>query len=150
MDKKVRTGVLSTYNCVNNIEDGTFRDDQDVQRLSGQWNAGQKAELIRTILGEEYIPPIIIGEETVGVGTESWLIDGLQRLTTIHEFKKGLFVIPKKYNFVIDYLVVEKDENGKKIIENGHFKYTQAQFELGGKSFSDLPLSFRRYMMNTI
>ena len=43
-------------------------------------------ELITTVLTGNYIPPIILGEETVNGITKQWLIDGLQQSSSLPLF----------------------------------------------------------------
>ena len=77
MKIRKQTYSLDQYLKLMNAE--TIRTDQECQRLSGQWNANMINELIATVLTDNYIPPIILGEETVNGITRQWIIDGLQR-----------------------------------------------------------------------
>ena len=63
MKIRKQTYSLDQYLKLMNAE--TIRTDQECQRLSGQWNANMINELIATVLTDNYIPPIILGEETV-------------------------------------------------------------------------------------
>lgn len=71
-----QTYSLDQYLKLMNAE--TIRTDQECQRLSGQWNANMINELIATVLTDNYIPPIILGEEITNGITRQWIIDGLQ------------------------------------------------------------------------
>lgn len=57
--KKVYT--LDTY--LDRIKENDIRTDQDVQRLSGAWDKSTINELLVTVLTDDYIPPVILGEE---------------------------------------------------------------------------------------
>ena len=81
------TYSLSAYLDATKEED--IREDQDVQRLSGQWDTSMINELVYTVLTRDYILPIIIGEEDLEGGmTQLWLVDGVQR-TSNHLFNIG-------------------------------------------------------------
>ena len=56
-----QTYTLEMY--LNKMKEADIRSDQDVQRLSGQWDKSTINELIVTVLADSYIPPIILGEE---------------------------------------------------------------------------------------
>ena len=86
---KIRKQTYSLDQYLKQLKNETIRTDQDCQRLSGQWNANMVNELISTVLTENYIPPIILGEETVGGITKSWIIDGLQRSSSLLLFRYG-------------------------------------------------------------
>ena len=60
------TYSLSAYLDATKEED--IREDQDVQRLSGQWDTSMINELVYTVLTRDYILPIIIGEEDLEGG----------------------------------------------------------------------------------
>ena len=56
-----QTYTLDMYLAKINEKD--IRSDQDVQRLSGQWDKSMVNEIISTVLTGGYIPPVILGEE---------------------------------------------------------------------------------------
>ena len=60
---KIRKQTYSLDQYLMLMKDETIRSDQDCQRLSGQWNCNMVNELIFTVLTDNYIPPIILGEE---------------------------------------------------------------------------------------
>ena len=76
---KIRKQTFSLDQYLKLIKEETIRSDQDCQRMSGQWNANMVNELIYTVLTDNYIPPIILGEETVNNIVRQRVIDGLQR-----------------------------------------------------------------------
>lgn len=59
-----QTYSLEQYLKLMNAE--TIRTDQECQRLTGQWTSNMVSELIFTVLTDNYIPPIILGEEIMG------------------------------------------------------------------------------------
>ena len=62
--KNIRKQTYSLEQYLKLIKNEAIRTDQDCQRLSGQWNSNMVNELIATVLTDNYIPPIILGEET--------------------------------------------------------------------------------------
>lgn len=86
---KIRKQTFSLDQYLKLIKAETIRSDQDCQRLSGQWNANMVNELIYTVLTDNYMPPIILGEETINNIIRQWVIDGLQRSTSLSMFKYG-------------------------------------------------------------
>ena len=81
---KIRKQTFSLDMYLKQLRAETIRTDQECQRLSGQWKPNMIGELIATVLTDNYIPPIILGEETVNGITRQWIIDGLQRSTSFH------------------------------------------------------------------
>lgn len=61
--KKVMSQTFTLERFLTKINKEEIRSDQDVQRLSGQFNAAMINELIVTVLTDDYIPEIILGEE---------------------------------------------------------------------------------------
>ena len=76
---KIRKQTFSLDQYLKLIKEETIRSDQDCQRMSGQWNANMVNELIYTVLTDNYIPPIILGEETVNNIVRQWVIDEIGR-----------------------------------------------------------------------
>ena len=83
---KIRKETLTMNMYMEYVKDGDIREDADVQRASGQWTNEQINELIVTVLSDGYIPPIFIGED---LNLQKWLIDGLQRTTSLRMFRFG-------------------------------------------------------------
>ena len=62
---RIRKQTYSLDQYLKLMKAETIRSDQDCQRLSGQWKPNMVGELIATVLTDNYIPPVILGEETV-------------------------------------------------------------------------------------
>lgn len=84
---KIRKQTYSLDQYLKLMKAEIIRTDQDCQRLSGQWTANMVNELIATVLTDNYIPPVILGEETVNGITRQWIIDGLQRSSSLSLFR---------------------------------------------------------------
>lgn len=119
----------------------TIRSDQDCQRMSGQWNANMVNELIATVLNDGYIPPIILGEETVNGITRQWIIDGLQRSSSLSMFRYGNTKITKNLDeCMITYQRKILDEDGKpKRDEQGEIIWESVKYDIRNKTYSQLP-----------
>ena len=103
---KIRKQTYSLEQYLKLMKAETIRTDQDCQRLSGQWTPNMINELIATVLTDNYIPPIILGEETTKGITRQWIIDGLQRSSTLSMFRYANVKITKN----IDEYMVKADE----------------------------------------
>ena len=99
---RIRKQTFSLDQYLKQIKAETIRTDQECQRMSGQWSANMVNELIFTVLTENYIPPIILGEETVNGITRQWIIDGLQRSSSLSMFRYGNIKITKNLD---EYMV---------------------------------------------
>lgn len=127
------------------IKDLDIRSDADVQRMAGQWNKEMMNELIFTVLTEDYIPPIILGEEA---SSQLWIIDGLQRSSSLRLYRYGNYIISSAIeDSVIPYKEKSKDENGNIV-------WKDAAFDIRGKSYEQLPdelkKRFNEYQIETV
>ena len=109
--------------------------------MSGQWNANMVNELIATVLNDGYIPPIILGEETVNGITRQWIIDGLQRSSSLSMFRYGNTKITKNLDeCMITYQRKILDEDGKpKRDEQGEIIWESVKYDIRNKTYSQLP-----------
>lgn len=127
------------------IKDLDIRSDADVQRLAGQWNKSMINELIVTVLTDDYIPPIILGEE---YNSQLWIIDGLQRSTSLRLYRFGNYKITSSIeDSIIPYKAKNKDENGNIVWED-------ATFDIKNKTYEQLPdelkKRFNEYQIETV
>ena len=150
---KIRKETLTMNMYMEYVKDGDIREEADVQRASGQWSNEQINELIVTVLSDGYIPPIFIGED---LNLQKWLIDGLQRTTSLRMFRFGNYKITSALrNSMISYREVEKDDNGKPVEdENGDYVWNECTFDIKGKTYDELPdelkKQFNRFQIDTI
>lgn len=138
---KIRKQTYSLEMYLKQLKAETIRTDQDVQRLSGQWKPNMVGELLYTVLTENYIPPIILGEETIDGITRQWLIDGLQRSTSLSMFRYANTKIAKSIDeYLVSYQRKILDENGnpKRDANNG-ITWEIAECDIRNKSYSQLP-----------
>ncbi|MCM1223702.1 MAG: DUF262 domain-containing protein [Lachnospiraceae bacterium] len=134
-----QTYSLDQYLKLMNAE--TIRTDQECQRLSGQWSANMVNELIATVLTENYIPPIILGEETANGITRQWIIDGLQRSTSLSLFRYANTKVSKSIDdYMVSYQRKILDEHGKpKRDGQGEFMWESVEYDIRNRTYDQLP-----------
>ncbi len=127
------------------LKDMDIRSDADVQRLAGQWNKSMINEFVVTVLTDDYIPPIILGEEK---NSQLWIIDGLQRSSSLRLYRYGNYKITSSIeDSAIPYKAKNKDENGNIVWED-------ATFDIKNKTYEQLPdelkKRFNEYQIETV
>lgn len=139
--KNIRKQTYSLEQYLKLMKDETIRTDQECQRLSGQWNPNMVNELIATVLTDNYIPPIILGEETVNGIVKQWIIDGLQRSSSLVLFRYGNARITKNLDeYIVTYQRKLKDENGNiKRDEQGEIIWETVEYDIRNKTYEQLP-----------
>jgi len=130
---KIKRDTYMVSKLSNMVSRGDLRDDHPQQRKSGQWTNNTRDNFIVTILKNEDFDPIKICEQLTEQGVVLWLIDGLQRSTTIANFKAGKFALGRK----IDPYIIEYQEAVKG--KDGEITYENVSFDLRGKAYKDLP-----------
>lgn len=153
---KIRKQTFSLDQYLKLMKEETIRSDQDCQRLSGQWNQNMVNELIYTVLTDNYIPPIILGEETVNSIVRQWVIDGLQRSSSLSMFRYGNTKITKSLDeYMVTYQRKVMDESGNvKRDGNGEIIWEVAEFDIRNKTYEQLPEElknkFNEYQVETV
>lgn len=123
---------------------GDIDNNADVQR-NFVWNNEQINELIVTVLTDDYIPPIILGEEE---NSKLHIVDGGCRTAALRKFREMNYKITSSIeNSLIPYK--------KKVIgENGETSYEDAVFDIKNKTFEKLPEElkekFDEYQIETV
>lgn len=152
---KIRPQTYSLEQYLKLMQKETIRTDQECQRLSGQWNANMVNELLYTVLTDGYIPPIILGEETSSGITRSWIIDGLQRSSSLALFRYGNKAITRKIDeYMVPYQRKALDETGNvKRDTEGEIIWETAECDIRGKTYDKLPEElqdqFNEYQIET-
>lgn len=137
-----QTYTLEMY--LKKINDGDIDNNADVQRRM-VWTKEQINELIVTVLTDEYIPPIILGEES---NSQLHITDGGCRSAALNSFWNGTHKITSAIeNSIIPYK--------KKVIdENGNILWEDATFDVKNKTFERLPdelkKKFNEYQIDTV
>lgn len=142
---KIRKQTFSLDQYLKLTKEETIRSDQDCQRLSGQWSCNMVNELIYTVLTDNYIPPIILGEETVNSIVRQWVIDGLQRSSSLSMFRYGNTKITKSLDeHIVTYQRKVLDENGNiQRDENGEIIYESVEYDIRNRTYGQLPEELR-------
>ena len=138
---KIRKQTYSLEQYLKLMKAETIRSDQDCQRLSGQWNSNMVNELIYTVLTDGYIPPIILGEETVNGIIKQSIIDGLQRSSSLSMFKYANIRITKNIDeYMVSYQRKALDEEGKPKRDGcGEIVWESAECDIRNKTYEQLP-----------
>lgn len=123
---------------------GDIDNNADVQRYFA-WSNAQINELIVTVLTDDYIPPIILGEEQ---DTKLHIVDGGCRTAALRKFREMNYKITASIeNSLIPYKKKVVDKNGK-------ISYEDAVFDIKNKTFEKLPVElkekFDEYQIETV
>lgn len=123
---------------------GDIDNNADVQR-NFVWNNEQINELVVTVLTDDYIPPIILGEEE---NSKLHIVDGGCRTAALIEYKYGNYKITSSIeNSLIPY-------KKKSVDGNGNITYEDAEFDIKNKTYDKLPEELREkfdeYQIETV
>ena len=137
-----QTYTMEMY--LRKIKDGDIDNNADVQRKF-VWSNEQINELIVTILTDEYIPPIILGEED---NSQLHIADGGQRSSALNKFRYGNYKITTSIeDSIIPYKKKIKDKNG-------NIKWEDTTFDIKNKTYEKLPdelrKKFNEYQIETV
>lgn len=134
---KIQSSWLTVSSILKKMNREEFKTDYCLQRSSGQWNTEVKSNLISTVLAGLDIPYIVVCQQFIGDGSVEWIIDGLQRLSSLFEFRTDAYKISKtidRYN--IEYQTVE---NGKLVTKI---------YDIRNKHYSDLPSELQEQFLD--
>ncbi|MDE6404105.1 MAG: DUF262 domain-containing protein [Lachnospiraceae bacterium] len=123
---------------------GDIDNNADVQR-NFVWNKEQINELVVTVLTDDYIPPIILGEEE---DSKLHIVDGGCRTAALRKFREMNYKITSVVeNALIPY-------KRKYVDEEGNILYEDAVFDIRNKTFERLPIElqekFDEYQIETV
>ena len=126
------------------MKNGDIDNSADTQR-NFVWKAEQINGLIRTVLLDDYIPPIILAEED---NTRLHIADGGQRSATLNLFRYGNYKITSTIeDSVISYKKKVKQDDGNYVFED-------ADCDIKGKTYETLPPElqkvFDEYQIETV
>lgn len=140
-----KTDRISIASIVKKIDKHTIRFDHPLQRESDQWSPSMKGNLISDILQGNKLHPLIFAEQIINGVPIIWDLDGKQRCTNAYSYSKNGYKVSKNIRrWLIKYQTTEKDENGKDVLDDNGFPIAvNAEFDIRGKKFSDLPEELR-------
>lgn len=138
---KKQTYTLEMY--LQKVQDLDIRSDADVQRLSGAWNNSMASELIVSVLNSEYVPALILGTEE---NSQSWIIDGCQRTSTLMMFRYGNLKIGSNVEEpIIKYKAKLRDADGNILIDGcGDICWESREFDIRRKTYERLPEELKK------
>lgn len=139
--EKVKRTFHSTTYYVNAIKNETLRTDHPQQRDDGQWPIEYRDGLIVTILNNEDVNYVVVCEQYTPNGIDNYLINGIQRITTIVNYRSGQFALGRNIEKpIMKYQVNVLDEDGNVVRdENGNLLHEIKTFDIRGKKYKDLP-----------
>lgn len=146
MAKKIREQSLSLISYLNKVKDDDISDNQDVQRLFC-WDNNAVNELVVTVLTDDYIPPVILGEEEIDDGVvQQYIVDGMQRSSALIRFRYGNYKITSSVeDGQIRYQKKRRDKNNMVCKnEDGSVIWDSAAFDIKGKTFDMLPEELKK------
>jgi hypothetical protein len=82
---RVQTSAFSLRNILDQIDEGSLELAPDFQR-GRVWHADQKSRLVESLLLQIPLPAFYFAEDRDGA---FHVVDGLQRLSTLHDFVRG-------------------------------------------------------------
>ena len=137
-----QTYAMEMY--LKKMKNGDIDNSADTQR-NFVWKAEQINGLIRTVLLDDYIPPIILAEED---NTRLHIADGGQRSATLNLFRYGNYKITSAIeDSVISYKRKVKQDDGNYVFED-------ADCDIKGKTYETLPPElqkvFDEYQIETV
>lgn len=137
-----QTYTMEMY--LKKLKNGDIDNSADTQR-DFVWKAEQINGLIRTVLTDDYIPPIILTEED---STQLHIADGGQRTAALRKFRYG--------NYKITSVIEDSTIKYKKKVrlENGTWVFEDAECDIKGKTYETLPVElqkvFDEYQLETV
>lgn len=146
MASKIREQVLALESYLTKVKDDDISDNQDVQRLFC-WDNAAINELVVTILTNDYVPPIILGEEELGDDlVQQYIVDGMQRSSALIKFRYGNYKITSSIeDSVIKYQVKMRDEDGKVMRdEDDNVVWESREFDIKNKTYDMLPEELKK------
>ena len=149
---KPRKQIYTLEMYLNKVREFDIRNDSDVQRQF-VWSNEQVNELIVTVLTDDYVPPIILGEED---SSQLWIVDGGQRTAALKKYRYGNYRITSAVeNSVIPYKSKVKDKHGRVVIDNeGNVVWEKAFFDIKNKTYEKLPDELKKrlneYQIETV
>ena len=137
-----QTYTLDMY--LKKIQSEKICNDADVQRKFA-WKPEHINELIVTVLTDDYIPPIILGEEE---NSQLHIVDGGCRSSALMDFRYG----NRKITASIENPIIIYKK--KTVDDEGNIIWKEAEFNIKNKTYEKLPEElkekFDEYQIETV
>lgn len=139
-DKRIKDAFMNST-IQNMFDRGELRKDHPLQREPDQWSRSDQDGLIATVIKDEDIDSIKVCEQLTPQGVILWVIDGLQRLTTLSNYRNGIFAIGRNIEYpIVTYQEVKRDDAGNILKDKyDNYIYETVEYDLRGKRYKDLP-----------
>lgn len=139
-DKKIKDAYMNST-IMKMFDRGELRNDHPLQRKPDRWSNADKYGLVATVIKDEDIDSVKVCEQLTKSGVVLWVIDGLQRLTTLSSYRNGLFKLGKNVEMpIITYQAIKKDDQGNIVRDKyNNYEYETVEYDLRGKGYQDLP-----------
>lgn len=126
-----------------------LRKNHPQQRKADKWKNDARDGFIATAIKHEDVDSIKICEQLIDGKVILWLIDGLQRLTVLEKYKKGLFKLGKNMESPIVYYQKPVIEDGEMVLDDyGDPVMEDIEYDLRDKGFGDLPVELKERFDN--
>lgn len=125
-DKVVKTQLM-LGTVIKQFRTNVINKNHPLQRKPDQWSDEAKSGLAASVIKHEDIDSVKLCEQLIGDGFTNWLIDGLQRLTVLEEFKNNVFAISKSLRMPM--IAYQAEDGSGKVVE----------YDLRDKKYKDLP-----------
>lgn len=146
---KTKKDVYMCATLLNMFKRKELRKNHPQQRKAGKWKNDARDGFIVTVIKHEDVDSIKICEQIIDDKVILWLIDGLQRLTVLEIYKKGVFKLGKNIESPIIYYQKPLVKEGEIILdEYGEPIMEDIEFDLRGKGYDDLPTELKEKFDN--
>lgn len=126
-----------------------LRKNHPQQRKADKWKNDARDGFIATAIKHEDVDSIKICEQLIDGKVILWLIDGLQRLTVLEKYKKGVFKLGKNMESPIVYYQKPVIEDGEVVLDDyGDPVMEDIEYDLREKGFHDLPVELKERFDN--
>ena len=125
-DKVVKTQLM-LGTVIKQFRTNVINKNHPLQRKPDQWTDEAKSGLAASVIKHEDIDSIKLCEQLLEDSFINWLIDGLQRLTVLEEFKNNVFAMGKSLRMPM--IAYQAEDGSGKVVE----------YDLRGKKYKDLP-----------
>lgn len=156
MLKKVKRMTIPVKSYLGDVKDGDVSENQDVQRYFCSDKSFINGIAV-TLLTEDYLPPIILGEIPVGDElVQQYIVDGIQRTGALMKIRYGNYKFTSTVeDSVIEYQTKCKDKNGVIMKDaDDNILYEKHEFDIKGKTYDQLPQElkqrFDRYQLEIV
>lgn len=126
-----------------------LRKNHPQQRKADKWKNDARDGFIATAIKHEDVDSIKICEQLIDGKVILWLIDGLQRLTVLEKYKKGVFKLGKNMESPMVYYQKPVFEDGEVVLDDyGDPVMEDIEYDLREKGFHDLPVELKERFDN--